>query len=36
MEALSIPILGMADSKSAQGPPGAIAVPPKARTPWMS
>ena len=36
MEALSIPTLGRADSKSVQGPSGAIAVPPKARTPWMS
>ena len=35
MEALSIPILGRADSKSAQGPPGAIAIPPKASIPWM-
>jgi len=32
MEALSIPTLGRVDSMSAQGPPGAIAIPPKAST----
>ena len=35
MEALSIPTLGRVDSMSAQGPPGAIAIPPKASIPWM-